>query len=95
MSDWTDTALKILGERYLHTNLDGLQETPEAMLWRVSKEAAQAELEYGADQTFVTDIAQKFYELMASHKFLPNSPTLMNAGLDSGLQYSACYVLPV
>lgn len=65
------------------------------MIWRVSREAAQAEFEYGADQTFVTDIAQKFYELMASHKFLPNSPTLMNAGLDNDLQYSACYVLPV
>lgn len=92
---WTDSALKVLKERYLHRNPDGTQETPEEMVWRVAYEVAGAEKEFGADEEIVIKTASEFYELIVSHKFMPNSPTLMNAGLGSNLQYSACYVLPV
>jgi ribonucleoside-diphosphate reductase alpha chain len=93
--EWTEAALKVMQERYLNRQADGQQETPEAMLWRVAYAIAAAEREYGADDTYVLETAQEFYELMCSRRFMPNSPTLMNAGLGHGLQYSACYVLPV
>jgi len=87
---WSDSALRILYERYLR---DG--ETPEEMCWRVAKAIAAAEAHWGATQEQVEEVAQEFYDLMIERVFLPNSPTLMNAGKESRLQYSACYVLPV
>ncbi|MFQ5796280.1 MAG: LAGLIDADG family homing endonuclease [Candidatus Bipolaricaulia bacterium] len=94
---WTDSALKVLKERYLHHRPDGTQETPEEMVWRVACTVAEAEREYGANDNDneVMNVAKKFYEFMIDGKFTPNSPTLMNAGLDVNLQYSACYVLPI
>ena len=92
---WTEAALKVLQERYLHQRRDGTHETPEEMAWRVAWAVAQAEWEYGASDDQVQASAQQFYELIIERKFVPNSPTLMNAGLGSNLQYSACYVLPV
>jgi len=72
-----------------------LAETPEEMLWRVSWEIASAEARWGSNQKEVKARAEEFYRLMVSKKFLPNSPTLMNAGTGNMLQYSACFVLPV
>jgi ribonucleoside-diphosphate reductase alpha chain len=94
--EWTEQALKVLGERYLMKN-DKLEpiETPEQMVYRVAWEIASAEATWGAKRKDVESIAREFYELMVSRKFLPNSPTLMNAGTGNGLQYSACFVLPV
>lgn len=94
--DWSEQALKVLEERYLIKN-DELKpiETPEEMLWRVSWEIASAEAKWGSNRKDVTKLAIDFYKLMLSKKFLPNSPTLMNAGTGNGLQYSACFVLPV
>ena len=93
---WTPQALRVLQERYLHTkHPDGIPETPDAMIFRVASDIAQAEREYGGKNDDVREVIEKFYDIMIEHKFLPNSPTLMNAGLDNGLQYSACYVLPV
>jgi ribonucleoside-diphosphate reductase alpha chain len=94
--DWTEQALKVLGERYLMKN-DKLEpvETPEQMVWRVAWEIASAEARWGATKKDVLKLARDFYTLMVSRKFLPNSPTLMNAGTGNGLQYSACFVLPV
>jgi ribonucleoside-diphosphate reductase alpha chain len=80
----------VLTERYLERRADGSQETPEEMLWRVSTAIAAAEPPAEARAW-----AERFYRLMAEHRFLPNSPTLMNAGRDNALQYSACYVLPL
>jgi ribonucleoside-diphosphate reductase alpha chain len=93
---WTEQALKVLAERYLVKN-DNLEpvETPEDMIWRVSWEVASAEARWGAKRKDVNDRAKEFYNLMVSKEFLPNSPTLMNAGTGNGLQYSACFVLPV
>jgi ribonucleoside-diphosphate reductase alpha chain len=85
-----------LGERYLRKNDEfELVETPEAMIWRVAWEIASAEAVWGAKKKEVEASARDFYNLMISRKFLPNSPTLMNAGTGNGLQYSACFVLPV
>ena len=93
---WTEQALKVLDERYLvkNDNLEAI-ETPEEMVWRVSWEIASAEGRWGAKRKEVEVRAREFYELMISREFLPNSPTLMNAGTGNGLQYSACFVLPV
>lgn len=94
--DWTEQALRVLKERYLvkDNNLNPV-ETPEDMIWRVAWEIASAEVMWGASKREVENYAREFYNLMSSRKFLPNSPTLMNAGTGNGLQYSACFVLPV
>ncbi|EKE05729.1 MAG: hypothetical protein ACD_19C00182G0057 [uncultured bacterium] len=94
--NWTEQALKVLKERYLMKDNDlNPIETPEDVMWRVAWEVASAEARWGANKKDVTKSAREFYELMVSRKFLPNSPTLMNAGTGNGLQYSACFVLPV
>jgi len=96
VGEWTSQALKVLKERYLLKNekLETI-EMPEDMLWRVSWEIASAEVIWGGTKKDVFKKAKEFYDLMLSKKFLPNSPTLMNAGTNNGLQYSACFVLPV
>ena len=65
------------------------------MCWRVASAIASAEATWGKTGEQIHDVAARFYELMVEGAFLPNSPTLMNAGKDNGLQYSACFVLPV
>ncbi|MCD6291674.1 MAG: vitamin B12-dependent ribonucleotide reductase [Anaerolineae bacterium] len=93
---WSESALRVLNERYLFRNkLGEVVETPEGMCWRVATDIARAELMHGVDEATALKWAERFYDLMVEQKFLPNSPTLMNAGKGNGLQYSACYVLPV
>src|SRR5512143_529245 len=92
---WTEAALQVLKERYLHRRSDGAQETPEEMLWRVAAAIAAAERAHGTGEAQIKAVAAGFYDLLVERKFVPNSPTLMNAGLGTNLQYSACYVLPV
>lgn len=94
--NWTEQALKVLEERYLVKDKDLKPiETPEDMVWRVAWEVASSETRWKASKKDVMKSARDFYELMISRKFLPNSPTLMNAGTGNSLQYSACFVLPV
>ncbi len=94
--NWTPQALKVLQERYLLKDRSGkVIETPEEMCWRVAWEVASSEAIWGAKKTSIIEIAKRFYQLMVSREFLPNSPTLMNAGTRNGLQYSACFVLPI
>lgn len=94
--DWTEQALKVLEERYLMKDADlNPIETPEGMVWRVAWEIASSEAVWGASKKKVIETAKEFYNLMVSREFLPNSPTLMNAGTGNNLQYSACFVLPV
>jgi len=94
--EWSDQALKILSERYLLKDEDGkVYETPEEMCWRVAWDIASAEAVWGGNKKQVTKSAREFYHLMIRREFLPNSPTLMNAGTGNMLQYSACFVLPV
>src|SRR5947208_12142803 len=65
------------------------------MCWRVAVSIAAVEGRYGRSQAAVREVAEAFYDMMVDGFFIPNSPTLMNAGKGNGLQYSACYVLPV
>src|SRR5438067_3070587 len=92
---WTEPALRVLRERYLTREGGEVVETPEEMCWRVALSIAAGEARYGRSQAAVREIGSAFYEVMVDGYFLPNSPTLMNAGKGNGLQYSACYVLPV
>ena len=87
-------ALKVLKKRYLRKDANGDEiETPDEMFRRVAHHVAQAERHYtSADQA--QRIEEEFYTLMTELKFLPNSPTLMNAGTELG-QLAACFVLPV
>ncbi len=93
---WTEPALRVLRERYLLRNDRGeVIETPEEMCWRVAQSIAAGEARYGRSPAAVREVAAAFYDMMVDAYFIPNSPTLMNAGKGNGLQYSACYVLPV
>src|SRR5499427_7010084 len=92
---WTEPALRILRERYLMRQGGEVVETPEEMCWRVALTIATGEARYGRSEAAVREVAAAFYDIMIEGEFLPNSPTLMNAGKGNGLQYSACYVLPV
>ena len=84
----------VLQKRYQRKNPDGsLEETPRDLFWRVAAAIAAQEAAYQSPYS-PEALAREFYELMTSWKFLPNSPTLMNAGTDLG-QLSACFVLPV
>lgn len=94
--NWSEQSLKVLSERYLMKDTEGaVIETPEGMCWRVAWEMASAEVLWGAGKNQVEKSARKYYEMISSCEFLPNSPTLMNAGTGNNLQYSACFVLPV
>lgn len=95
VGQWTEPALRILRERYLLRRDGEVVETPEEMCWRVARAVAAAEAPFGRSEGAVREVAAAFYQLMVSGSFLPNSPTLMNAGKGNQLQYSACYVLPV
>lgn len=90
----SDNALRVLERRYLTKDGEGrVIETPQELFRRVARHIASAELIYNpkADVSFYEEA---FYQLMESLEFLPNSPTLMNAGHELG-QLSACFVLPI
>ena len=90
----SDNAQRVLERRYLRKDSEGkVIETPEQMFRRVAHHVAKAEEKYG-DAEQVHRIEEKFFDLMTEFKFLPNSPTLMNAGRRLG-QLAACFVLPV
>jgi ribonucleoside-diphosphate reductase alpha chain len=91
----TENSLAVLRARYLAKDENGeITETPEALIHRVAAAVAAAEKEYGGDEGRVASVTADFFRLMADGTFMPNSPTLMNAGRSAGM-LSACFVLPV
>ncbi len=87
-------ARTVLERRYLKKDAKGRPlETPAQMFRRIARHIAKAENEYG-DKSQVKEMEEAFYKMMTEFKFLPNSPTLMNAGRRLG-QLAACFVLPV
>jgi ribonucleoside-diphosphate reductase alpha chain len=87
--------LTVLAHRYLLRDAQGtVCESPADLFWRVATHIAEGERAYGATSEQVTAVAHQFYNLMAQLTFLPNSPTLLNAGRPLG-QLSACFVLPI
>jgi ribonucleoside-diphosphate reductase alpha chain len=88
-------AITVLEKRYLVKGADGKPtEQPADLFMRVANTIAEADKKYGASDGAVDALADEFFKLMAHRLFLPNSPTLMNAGRPLG-QLSACFVLPV
>ena len=87
--------MTVLEHRYLMRDDDGqVAETPAELLRRVAKAVAAAEAAWGANAAQCQRLEHEFYRLMATRRFLPNSPTLMNAGRRLGM-LSACFVLPL
>ncbi|MBS3778538.1 MAG: adenosylcobalamin-dependent ribonucleoside-diphosphate reductase [Candidatus Thermoplasmatota archaeon] len=87
-------SIKVLKERYLARNEQGeIIETPSELFLRVAKKVAEFDKNY--DQINERETEKKFFKAMINRDFLPNSPTLMNAGLNAPQQLSACFVLPI
>ena len=93
--DLSPNAITVLERRYLVKDEQGRPaERPEDLFWRVARTIADPDRRYGASDKAVEGLAETFFELMATRAWMPNSPTLMNAGRPLG-QLSACFVLPV
>jgi ribonucleoside-diphosphate reductase alpha chain len=91
----SDNALTVLERRYLIKDEAGRPtETSADLFWRVARTVAAPDRTYGASEGAVEAVAEEFFRVMADRKWMPNSPTLMNAGRPLG-QLSACFVLPV
>jgi len=93
--NFSNNALEVLTRRYLLKDENGeIKESPKQMIERVANNIAKADKSYGATKKEIAEIEAKFFDMIASLEFMPNSPTLMNAGTEIQ-QLSACFVLPV
>lgn len=91
----TRNALKVLEKRYLKRDRNGnCIETPQDMFRRVADTIASGDLKFGKTSKNVQNLSDRFYNAITHRYFMPNSPTLMNAGRDLG-QLAACFVLPI
>ena len=90
---FSDNALQVLKKRYLLRDDQGeIKETPEDLVHRVAHAVAEADKNYPTGN--IEETEEKFFNMMKDLEFLPNSPTLMNAGTEIG-QLSACFVIPI
>lgn len=93
--NFSENAIKVLEKRYLKRDKDGnCTETPSDMFKRVAETIAKGDLNFGKSQEEVNQLSKRFYDAITHRFFMPNSPTLMNAGRELG-QLAACFVLPV
>lgn len=93
--NFSENAIKVLEKRYLKRDKDGnCTETPSDMFKRVAETIAKGDLNFGKSQEEVNQLSKRFYDAITHRYFMPNSPTLMNAGRELG-QLAACFVLPV
>ncbi|MCM8787716.1 MAG: vitamin B12-dependent ribonucleotide reductase [Candidatus Omnitrophica bacterium] len=93
--NFSKNALVVLKKRYLKKDQNGnVIETPAQLVERVADAISAAERKYGLDKIKIEEVKRNFYEIIANLEFMPNSPTLMNAGKELG-QLSACFVVPV
>ena len=91
----SENGLRVLKARYLKKDPSGrVVEAPQDLFERVARTIGDVEKLYGASEQVADEWKTRFFELMWSRRFMPNSPTLMNAGRDMGM-LSACFVLPV
>ena len=91
----SENAIKVLEKRYLKRDKDGnCIETPADMFRRVADTLASADSKFGKSEAEVKQLADEFYTAITNRYFMPNSPTLMNAGRELG-QLAACFVLPI
>lgn len=91
----SETAFYIAKTRYAkRNNLSEPIESTKELFWRVAYNIAAANLQFDPDKKHMTDCAKQFYRLMSSQKFIPNTPTMLNAGRVMQ-QLSACFVLPI
>ena len=91
----SENALKVLEKRYLKRDKDGKPtETAKDLFLRVASTLANADKQFGASDEEIQKTTKKFYDFITNRYFMPNSPTLMNAGRELG-QLAACFVLPV
>jgi len=89
-------SITVLERRYLKKDDSGkVIETPRQMFERVTRTIAGVEKLYGKSRQRIREIEKEFFDMIVHLEFLPNSPTLMNAGTGSGLNLSACFVIPV
>ncbi|HEY9786508.1 MAG TPA: adenosylcobalamin-dependent ribonucleoside-diphosphate reductase [Candidatus Obscuribacterales bacterium] len=92
---FSENALKVLEKRYFLRNEDGrIVEDVQAIFRRVAKAIASVERRWGASEDEIARLENQFFDSLINRRFMPNSPTLMNAGKPQG-QLSACFVLPV
>ena len=91
----SENAIKVLEKRYLKRDKDGnCVETPADMFRRVADTIASGDFKFGKTEAEVKELSDRFYKAITNRYFMPNSPTLMNAGRELG-QLAACFVLPV
>jgi ribonucleoside-diphosphate reductase alpha chain len=91
----SENSIKVLERRYLKKDNQGnVVESPSDLFHRVARAIAEPERKFGASPDELKAVEETFYTMMSSLEFMPNSPTLMNAGRPLG-QLSACFVLPI